>query len=125
MYRVIAISSLICVGIVAAAAGKAPAVSGPTDQQLYVQRCAACHGSDGAGGVMAPSLRGSFGRMAGRAPGFGYGAALRSANLKLDRVGLDSFLAAPSKRVPGTKMPVSVPDPTDRAAIIRHLETFK
>jgi cytochrome c2 len=70
-------------------------------------------------------LRGVAGRVAGRVPGYAYSRALKSANLKLDRAGLDSFLTAPVKQVPGTKMPIGVPSADDRAAIIRHLETLK
>lgn len=125
MSRAIVLSSVLGLAVLAAAAQSAPVAPPPSGQQLYAQRCAACHGADGQGGAIGPALRGVAGRVAGRVPGYAYSPALKSANLKLDRAGLDSFLMAPAKRVPGTKMPIGVPAAADRAAIIHHLETLK
>jgi cytochrome c2 len=38
---------------------------------------------------------------------------------------LDAFLAAPSKEVAGSNMPVATPSPKDRADLIAYLATVK
>lgn len=84
--------------------------------------CTACHtvakgGSNGIG----PNLSGMIGRRAGSVPGFSYSAGMKSSGLTWDAKTLDQFLAAPAKKVPGTKMPISVSDPAKRAAVIAYL----
>ncbi|WP_132385773.1 c-type cytochrome [Novosphingobium sp. PhB165] len=88
--------------------------------------CRACHSveSDGKSGI-GPNLHGVVGRPAASLPGFGYSPALRSSKLRWDDQSLDDFLAAPSKKVPGTRMPISTPDPAKRAAIIAYLKSLK
>ena len=55
-------------------------------------------------------------------PGVSYSAALKGSKLKWDEKTLDAFLANPSKKVPGTRMPIGTPDPAKRAAIIAYLK---
>jgi cytochrome c len=43
----------------------------------------------------------------------------------LEPATLDPFLTDPMKKVPGTAMPQSVPDPAQRADIIAYLATLK
>lgn len=90
--------------------------------------CAGCHSvsADGQSG-MGPNLRGIVGRKAGTVKGFaGYSAAMKRSNITWSPAELDSFLAAPAKRVPNNSMPYpSTSDPTRRAAIIRYLQTLR
>ena len=99
------------------------AQSTPAGAQAFGM-CAACHtvAKGGRNGI-GPNLSGLIGRRAGSVPGFSYSAAMKSSGLTWDAKTLDTFLAAPTKKVPGTKMPISVSDPAKRAAIIAYLTT--
>lgn len=88
--------------------------------------CRACHSVDKGGkNGIGPNLNGVAGRQAATAPGFNYSAALKGAKLSWDDKTLDAFLAAPAKKVPGTRMPIATPDPAKRAAIIAYLRSLK
>ena len=73
---------------------------------------------------MGPFLGGVVGRKAAAVPGFNYSAAMKSSGLNWDEATLDSFLAAPMKKLPGTSMPVGVAAPKDRADVIAYLATL-
>lgn len=90
---------------------------------IFVQRCALCH-PVGATSARGPGLGGVVGRKAASLPGFTYTAALRGSGLTWDAATLESFLAMPSKKVPGTTMPLAVPDPSDRAELVAYLATL-
>jgi cytochrome c len=109
---------------VIAAAASTPALA-QDGSKTFNMRCKTCHGVDGAGTKMGPSLKGVYGaKMAGR-PGFNYSPALKAKGEVWKDAQLDGFLSGPQKFVPGTKMMVSVPSPADRAALIAHLKTLK
>jgi cytochrome c len=88
--------------------------------------CRACHSvqKDAKGGL-GPNLNGVVGRPAAALPGFTYSAALKGSKLRWDDQTLNDFLAAPMKKVPGTRMPIGTPDPAKRAAIITYLKGLK
>ncbi|MGH6780517.1 MAG: c-type cytochrome [Sphingomonadaceae bacterium] len=99
-------------------AADAPAFNG---EQLFRQRCQACHQVvAGRPSATGPNLSGVVGRKAGAAA-FSYSAALKGSNLTWTPAGLDQYLAAPARMVPGTRMVVSVTNPAQREAIIQYL----
>ncbi len=71
---------------------------------------------------MGPNLNKLFGRKAGSAPGFNYSPALKASGIVWDAKTLDQYLAAPTTKVPGTRMVMKVGDPARRAALIAYLK---
>ena len=89
-------------------------------EQLYHERCGACHSLDehGAG----PKHRGLIGRKAGTQAGFDYSAALVASKIVWSAQTLDRWIADPNAFVPGNRMVVQLAnDPADRAAIVAYL----
>jgi glucose/arabinose dehydrogenase len=97
---------------------------------FFQQNCAMCHADSlGPGNLpiqrQGPSLVGVFGRRAGSLPNFNFTNALSESGLAWDSTILERFLANPAAAVPGTAMPVSVADSSDRRNVIAYLSTLK
>jgi glucose/arabinose dehydrogenase len=115
--------------ITLAALSAATAHAAPSPGQTYFDRnCASCHTADpNLSSRAGPGLYAVVGRKAGSVPGYNYTDALvkaGAAGKTWTRADLDVFLADPTKAVPGTAMPVGVPDKADRAALIGYLATL-
>jgi cytochrome c len=89
-------------------------------QSLYQSRCAACHSLEYNG--VGPAHKGIFGRMAGKASGYAYSEALKSAKVVWTDKTLNLWLADPEKFIPGQKMGIAVPDAGERADLIAYLK---
>lgn len=126
------VRSNIGLALIALAAGSVliPATSGsaqtaPAAPPAFAA-CRACHSVlPGGKSGLGPNLKGVVGRPAGSLPGFNYSPALKGSKLTWDEKTLDEYLAGPTKKVPGSRMPISTPDPAKRAAIIAYLKSVK
>lgn len=80
-------------------------VGDPGSGALVFKKCTACHqvGPNAKNGI-APVLNGVVGRPAGQYPEYNYSSANKKSGLTWDEPTLASYLRAPSKIVPGTKM---------------------
>jgi glucose/arabinose dehydrogenase len=98
--------------------------------QIYFQQsCAICHTTSlGPGNSVivkqGPSLVGIVGRRAGTGLSFNYTRAMVESGLAWDSATLDRFLASPTTVVPGTLMPMPVPDADNRRNLIAYLATL-
>lgn len=89
--------------------------------------CGVCHAVQTTGGpVEGPNLVGVVGRPAGSQPNFGkYSDALKASNIDWTVETLDKFLQSPMQMVPGTFMPMLIPDDKTRADVVAYLSTLK
>jgi cytochrome c len=90
------------------------------------KKCLACHkvGADARNGV-GPALNGVVGRPAGTNPDYRYSPAIEDSGLVWDDATLTTYLRAPRKLVPGTKMSFpGLPKDQDIADVIAYLGTF-
>jgi cytochrome c2 len=106
-----------------AAAETAPAGDPVKGEEVYQDRCIFCHLQEGQG--QGPNLHGVVGRKAASLPDFPYSQALVQSGLSWDTPTLDRFLQGPQDLVPGTAMPMTVPDPKERADLIAYLNAQK
>jgi len=108
------------------AATSASAQAAP-GEQIFRQRCMACHvvSPDGKPGPIGPNLRGVVGRKAASSAFKMYSPALQASKITWSKQGLDTFLTAPGKMVPGTRMVIAVPDAKQRADLVAWLATQK
>ena len=78
---------------------------------VFENQCASCHSVEPGKQSFGPSLAAVIGRQSGTLPGFTFTPAMSNAHLVWDAKTLDEFLASSTQKVPGTAMPVSVPNP--------------
>lgn len=106
--------------------GPAHAADPAAGQALFMQRCAMCHSAEETKkSIGGPSLFGLAGRVPASAPGFAYSAALKKQTAPWTADRLDTFLAAPNKLAPGTRMFTSIADPKQRQDVVAYLMTRK
>ena len=111
-------------GILAGAPLSALAAPDPAKgEAIFQERCAFCHPAQGVG--QGPSLTGVVGRKAAAVPGFPYTDALKASGLTWTPENLSKFLTGPTDMVPGTSMPMVVPDEGERADLIAYLASKK
>ena len=113
----------IALAVASLGAGPAGAAGDAEHGKTLFSLCITCHAATSQNKV-GPGLAGVVGRQAGTAAGFRYSKALVGYGKVWDERTLDSYLAAPSKLVPGTSMTINVPSATDRADIIAYLKTL-
>lgn len=92
-------------------------------EQVF-RRCVACHTIDkGGSNGIGPNLHGVVGRAVASHAGFSYSGAMKAKGGVWDDAALDTYLEAPMKAVPGTRMAFAgVIDAADRKALILYLD---
>ena len=107
------------------AAGAAQAAGDPVKgEAVFKAQCGLCHSVKAGVEGAAPSLHGVVGRVSGTEPGFAYTPAIKAAHITWTASKLDMFLSGPAKLIPGTAMPITLPDPTQRRDVIAYLATL-
>ena len=86
---------------------------------VFDDRCSMCHSIKDD--LQGPHLGGVVGRKAGSVPGADYTDAMKASGIVWTPDKLDQFLTEPTKMVPGTAMPISVPDAAERRDLIAYL----
>lgn len=127
----VALGVLLAVGLAttSATAQSMPAGDATRGQAYFQASCAICHSPElGPDNTVimkqGPSLVGVVGRAAGSSPHFYYTRAMRESGFTWDAPTLFRFLANPMVVLPGTTMPIPVPDPGSRADVIAYLSTL-
>lgn len=116
---------LLAIAPQAAGADPAPVASASAGKAVFQQRCQSCHSNDAnRRSPVGPNLSGVLGRPAG-STAFAYSPALKGAGLKWTRENLDTYLASPTRAIPGVRMFASLPDKGQRAAVIEYLAAAK
>ena len=110
----------------AAQAQGAPGGDAAKGLATFKLQCTACHSADPGVEGAAPNLRGVIGRKAGSDPKFtAYTPAIKAAKIVWAPASLDAFLSGPAKLIPGTAMPITLPDPKMRHDVIAYLASLK
>ena len=96
-------------------------------KETFNTMCGVCHSVQKTGGPHeGPNLIGVVGRQAASQPEFGkYSEALKASSLTWDMKTLNKFLINPMAMVPGTFMPMLIPDDKTRADVVGYLSTLK
>jgi cytochrome c len=94
-------------------------------QQVFATRCGVCHATEPGVKKFGPSLAGVFDRKSGTEAGYEYSSALKAASITWGEKTLDRYIENPPADVPGTKMPVTLPDNDARQNVIAYLKTLK
>ena len=124
------VSRVVLALSLSASLAAAPAMAAGNAQAgaaLVKARCQACHVvTKGAKPTaLAPNLYGVVGRKAGSSEFAQYSPALKASGIVWTPAKLDTFLQAPAKLVPGTKMFMAVPDAAQRADVVAFLVSNK
>ncbi|WP_417617442.1 c-type cytochrome [Parasphingorhabdus sp.] len=110
----------------AAAVASNPASALIAEGKAAFANCSACHAVEqGAPNGAGPNLVGIVGTAAGGVAGFAYSDALKASGITWTAAELDSFIADPAARIPGTTMVAgAIADSAERQAVIAYLESI-
>jgi cytochrome c len=125
----VATASIAAAGFmfVAQSAQAAAAGDAKSGAAVFMDNCGVCHTSGkGEAAKIGPNLFAVVGRKSATMAGYMYSPAMMKANLTWDVPTLQTYLAGPQKKVPGTKMGFpGFSDPQDEADVIAYLVTLK
>ncbi|HXR52962.1 MAG TPA: c-type cytochrome [Steroidobacteraceae bacterium] len=122
--RLLAVAAAAVVPTLCAAGHKPDIENG---KAMFNAMCGVCHSVQETGGPHeGPNLLGVVGRKAASEPEFTkYSPALKASRLTWSKKTLDKFLVNPGEKVPGTLMPMQIPDNKTRADVVAYLATLK
>ncbi len=122
--RLLLVAAAVMAPALCVAASKPDAEKG---KATFNTMCGVCHSVQETGGpIEGPNLIGVVGRRAGSQPEFTkYSKALQASGLTWSVKTLDTFLISPWEKVPGTFMPMQIPDNKTRADVVAYLATLK
>jgi cytochrome c len=124
MKQILAILPLALAGLISAAPARAQDAT--AGQAVFKKNCAICHTTEPGKNKIGPSLAGVVGRKAGTAPNYTYSEANKKSGVAWDESTLNTYLEAPTKFIPGTKMVFAgLKNPDDRKNVIAFLKTQK
>ena len=106
------------------AATPAAAADSAHGQQVF-KACAACHGADGHGGTLGPSLVGVVGRKAGSLDDFRYSPAMKRSGVVWDDGTLRDYVTDPQAKIKGNRMPFSGLPAKDADDVVAYLKTLQ
>jgi cytochrome c len=124
-YRSLFVIAALVAPATFAAAPKPDIENGKT---IFSQQCGICHAAnkEPGGPNLGPNMVGVVGRKAGTLKDFPmYSAPLKAYGVTWSAKTLDEFLTNPMAKVPGTTMPMLLPDAKIRADVVAYLATLK
>lgn len=123
--RMLLLSVVLTLGVIAAAAGPAHAQSAEAGERVFAQ-CRACHQvGERARNLVGPQLNGLFGRKSGTVDGYNYTDANKNANITWDEATFREYIVDPRGRIPGTKMVFAgIKNPQQVNDLIAYLKQF-
>ena len=122
-YRLLIVAAAVVAPAVCAAGPKPDVENG---KATFTAMCGVCHSVVKTGGpTQGPNLLGVVGRKAASEPEFVYTPALKASGITWSTRTLDKFLINPAVKVPGTAMPMLIPDDKTRADVVAYLATLK
>jgi cytochrome c len=124
-FRRLLVIAVAAVAPAVCAAGHKPDVQ--NGKTTFANNCGVCHSVQETGGPnQGPNMLGLIGRKAGSQPEFPlYSPALKASGITWSKKTLDKFLVNPGAMVPGTVMPLQIPDDKTRVDVIAYLATLK
>lgn len=122
--RLFVVAAAVMVPAMCAAGSKPDIENG---KATFNAMCGVCHSVQKTGGpIEGPNLLGVVGRKAASEPAFTkYSSALKASKITWSKKTLDKFLLNPMAKVPGTIMPMLIPDDKTRADVVAYLATLK
>jgi cytochrome c len=118
---------LIAALAIAPAAARAGDKADPAAGAKTFAACSICHRvGEGAENVVGPELNGIVGRKAGSVPSFAYSEAMKASGITWTEDLLLTFIAAPRKTVPGTRMTYAgMQDEAAARNLVAYLASFR
>jgi cytochrome c len=110
-------------GVATMASAAMPVGNAANGAKIFVQ-CKTCHVTTPGVNRIGPTLHAVVGRHSGSVPNYTYSAANKKSGVTWTEANLFTYLEAPRKFIPGTKMTYAgLKDPQQRADVIAYLKT--